>query len=218
MANEKETQVFDQSDLDSLMAEIQKAETDSGGEAAEGQAEEAGSDGGDATEAAVLPDASPPEKAGAAEGDAPVEAAGGQALEQKDLDGLIEELNQDVADPPEASGPESDPADMDNAATDTPNTAGTPPAEDVAPEGDAAAASDENETVTIDQSELEALIKELQEGVETPEVVSKPGTAAKTTAPKPESPAQQETAKPERKGATQAATEQASPGDTVRQE
>ncbi len=206
MPDKKETQVFDQSDLDNLMAEIQQAETDSSADVV---------DDVNAVDAEVTEIDAPP----GSSADADIEETspddvstdqGDKAFAQQDLDGLIDGLQNDVNDRTEGpaiepdeqhddSRPAEDGLPEDAAEPEVPENVAVAPAamneadvqanikeegsstEDRSPAShakpeepktDAAAPSrnDSADDQTIDQSELEALIKELQEGVETPEI------------------------------------------------
>jgi len=206
MADKKETQVFDQSDLDNLMAEIQEAETDSNADAVEdvstADAEVAEAEAPPGPSANTDIEETDPDEASTA----PVD----KTLAQQDLDGLIDELQNDADD--QTEGPASEPdeqredsdpaadslpedtAELEEPKKDTVAPAATDdvdgqvnikeegnPTEDHSPADntnskepkiDAAAPprDDSTDDQTINQSELEALIKELQEGVETPEI------------------------------------------------
>ena len=170
MSNEKETQVFDQSDLDNLMAEIQTAEADANTAESARTADDSSPEASDSTEAAVLEDTEDSEDSEKEKDDSGAEVAEGQALEQKDLDGLIEELNQDADDQPEASVPDSAKSEADEVATEAPSNDEGSAEDAAAPDSVLPSNQDDAGTETIDQSELEALIKELQEGVEAPEI------------------------------------------------
>jgi hypothetical protein len=202
MPNKKDIQVFDQSELDSLMAAIQQEDPDSkteetsteGGGSAPGEGEASKND-----EAEETIEASADSSAGTTE-TVESEESQDQAPVRVDLDTLVENLQQDIEDHETTPG---SPAAQDHPVAisqeDAPSAnegedrdGSSPP--DATTNDDVAG----GEVKTVDQAELEALIKELQEGVARP--TSETLSEISSPAPKANEQAQAPVPPPETEG------------------
>jgi len=170
MPKKKEPQVFDQSDLDSLMAEIQQGDADSDEDAPSDGTQGASSVVAEADKIDTSQDLPQDDDADGVQADEKASEPKSKGLEQKDLDGLIEAIqnNPESQDKSPESDPDNQGADDGPAPDDQPSPEAPPPGQ--GNETAVAPAPDGADEKTIDQSELEALIKELQEGVEAPEI------------------------------------------------